>query len=571
MPQSAPSSRLDLNRLDERTVPSTVTVATTARPFDFVGTGTLTTHTATAAGETSLTNDATAAVTLNGVVDYAGQSAGRSGTVTVQGTGTGTEAATDAAAAGGIGDYAQTVKGQFGFRDANGVVTTTDPLTGTSKWVTDAATGTAAVGPQPLTGTFDVATFQLQTAWGDPAATDQASGTLTATLENKSKAPTDLGFVEQSVARTADGSLDLRFTVGASGGLVRAATRDTAVAHVTATWEGGGKSEAVELGVPVYWNTGSVAVRVDDLDPPAWAETLTVRLDADGKLAEGDEANNTWTVTLADLPTPAPEPQPEPEPQPAPTPQPEPTPAPPPKPSAFRVSGGANPQVEFRDETGRLLGSATTFESYGGPVNLAVGDVNGDGVADAVVAAGAGGGPRVRVVNGANGQELANFFAYEMDFRGGVNVASADVTGDGKADIVTAAGEGGGPHVKVFDGATGELVTEYFAYEMDFRGGVNVAALDLDGDGKAEVVTAPGTGGGPVVRVFDGTTGGERQVLYVAPETARKGVKLEVAVDPAGGMIVSADPGPDEPIARFHSQLKAGGPLLSDLDELIGG
>jgi hypothetical protein len=541
MPQSAPSSRLDLTRLDERTVPSTVTVATTARPFEFVGTGTLTTHTVSDIGGTALTNDATAAVTLRGVVDYTGQSAGRSGTVTVQGTGTGTEAAADEAAAGGVGDYAQTVKGEFGFRDANGTVSTTDPLTGTTKWVTADTAGSTAVGPQPMAGTFDVATFKLHTTWGDPAATDQASGVLTATLRNASAAPTDLGFGDTSVARAADGSLDVRFTVGVTGGLVQAPTRDTAVARVTATWEGGGKSEAVELDVPVYWNTGSVAVRVEDLDPPAWAETLTVRLDADEVLAEGDEGNNTWTVTLADVPAPAPEPEPEPAPPPEPAPVP-PPPAPPPTPIGFSVGGDHASRVEFRDETGRVIGSAAAFDGYDGPINLAVGDVTGDGVADAVVAAGAGGGPRVRVIDGASGAELANFFAYEMDFRGGVNVASADVTGDGKADIVVAAGEGGGPHVKVFDGATGQLVTEYFAYEMDFRGGVHVAALDLDGDGKAEVVTAPGAGGGPVLKVFDPTTGRERQVVYAAPEEARHGAELEVVSDPAGGMIVSAAP-----------------------------
>src|SRR4051812_17717478 len=67
----------------------------------------------------------------------------------------------------------------------------------------------------------------------------------------------------------------------------------------------------------------------------------------------------------------------------------------------------------------------------------------------------AGGGPHVRVLNAATGAEVRSFFAYDPSFTGGVRVAVGDVTRDGIDDIVTAAGRGGGPHVKVFDGRTG--------------------------------------------------------------------------------------------------------------------
>ncbi len=168
-------------------------------------------------------------------------------------------------------------------------------------------------------------------------------------------------------------------------------------------------------------------------------------------------------------------------------------------------------------------GGIGVFErTFTGGLNLSAGDFNGDGKADIVVSADTGGGPRVQILDAAQflpgadptkGLVLADFLGIDdPDFRGGARTAVGDVNGDGTPDLVVAAGVGGGPRVAIFDGKSigpaftpTRLVADFFVFEAALRNGATVAVGDVDGDGRADLVAGAGNGGAPRVAVFSGT------------------------------------------------------------------
>jgi hypothetical protein len=209
-------------------------------------------------------------------------------------------------------------------------------------------------------------------------------------------------------------------------------------------------------------------------------------------------------------------------------------------------SGGPDIRV-FDGRTGQMIEEFMAYDPrWTGGVNLAVADVNHDGFADIITAPDFGGLPQVRVFSGRDLTPIYTFMAYSTFFTGGVNVAAGDVNGDGFADIITGAGFGGGPNVRVFDGRTGSqmagAIGNFMAYDPHFLGGVYVAAGDVEGDGKADVITGAGAGGGPQVNVFSGTTGqlirsffaaSAGTLFYSDGNTFRSGVRV-AAVDITG-------------------------------------
>lgn len=164
--------------------------------------------------------------------------------------------------------------------------------------------------------------------------------------------------------------------------------------------------------------------------------------------------------------------------------------------------------------SGRTLGLMTAFLAYGVPlpggVQVAMGDVNGDGYADVVTSPGA----KVPVVSVFDGRGLAagqankfsEFVFYPPSLQVGVNIAVGDMDGDGYADVLGGASSTIA-HVQAFSGralSRGQQVTILNVVTADGAnpGGARVGLTDADGDGRTDLVTTGGTGNGGRIAVY---------------------------------------------------------------------
>jgi hypothetical protein len=210
------------------------------------------------------------------------------------------------------------------------------------------------------------------------------------------------------------------------------------------------------------------------------------------------------------------------------------------------AGAGGGPEVKVIDaQTGAVAFDFAAYApNFTGGVRVALADVNGDGVPDIITAPGPGGGPDIRVFDGTTGAKIQEFLAYAPIFTGGVRVAVGDVNGDGIPDIITGPGPGGGPNVRVFSGQNDAMIRNFMAYSPRFAGGVYVASADLDGDGFADIITGAGAGGGPEVEAFSGATGAIIHNFMAFSNIFLGGVRVAtVEVNGAPDLVVAAGPG----------------------------
>lgn len=169
-------------------------------------------------------------------------------------------------------------------------------------------------------------------------------------------------------------------------------------------------------------------------------------------------------------------------------------------------TGGFAAMVHVYDgNTGNLVRSFDAYPGYQGGLWVTTGDLDGDGVQEIVTATDTGVAPHVVAFNAGTGTPIHSFFAYAPAYLGGVRVAVGDLDGDGRGEIITAAGPGASPHIVYFDGLTAATLQSFYAFDPAYLGGVSIAAGDTNGDGLAEVVAGSGpNAGGGALYVFNG-------------------------------------------------------------------
>jgi hypothetical protein len=137
----------------------------------------------------------------------------------------------------------------------------------------------------------------------------------------------------------------------------------------------------------------------------------------------------------------------------------------------------------------------------------------------------------VHVLDGKTGTEMAGFWPWGTNSEAGARVASADLNGDGKAEILAA--QPGTNGVSAFGMGGGNPFRTYQTFGGEAAAGATIATGDVAGDARPELVAAANTTAGIQVKVIDTQSGATVASLF--PYGAAAVATTQVAVGDVNG------------------------------------
>jgi hypothetical protein len=172
------------------------------------------------------------------------------------------------------------------------------------------------------------------------------------------------------------------------------------------------------------------------------------------------------------------------------------------KPDLVVINNNSNTVSVFRNTsssgsiTSGSFAAKVDFTTGAGTFNVAIGDIDGDGKQDLVVANAISNTVSVFRNTSASGSITSGSFAAKVDFATGENpfgIAIGDIDGDGKPDIVIVNHLSSTVSVFRNTSSSGSITSGSFAAKVDFATGespFDVAIGDIDGDGKPDLVVS---------------------------------------------------------------------------------
>jgi hypothetical protein len=200
-------------------------------------------------------------------------------------------------------------------------------------------------------------------------------------------------------------------------------------------------------------------------------------------------------------------------------------------------------EVRITDGGGGLLGAFSALGAIDKGRDIAMGDLDGDGVKEIIVSL-TGGANELGIFSPA-GLQLERFPAFSGT--GGLYVETADLDGDGSAEILALRRNGTAMKIYRYEGDT---VVDT-GLRLNPGGATLLAAGDLDGDGRDEIITAKaaqetliqiwglqtGTSGWTIVPVSEAVAG-MRAVAMATGDLSGAGAKDILVMDRSGSVLV---------------------------------